>query len=199
MMASRDSARASLNARINQEKQLRGEIKFSSMDAIDSQIKDLETRQATTSMTLNDEKKIIKDIKALQLSKKTVQTLADLKIAIEREKETTRNMEKLFAEKSNLFKDVNERINAQKAIVENLKKDSSDVREVIPSLRQQEKELLDSKNEKHQAIRNLRNDFKKGEDAYYVFLREDKARKLVEKQKEFEARKVEDEEKRKAQ
>jgi len=57
IMASRDAARSSLNARIAQEKQLRGEIKFSSLDAIESQIKELERRQATMSMSLSDEKK----------------------------------------------------------------------------------------------------------------------------------------------
>lgn len=198
IMASRDAARASLNARIAQEKQLRGEIKFSSLDAIDSQIKDLERRQATMSMSLSDEKKIIKDIKALQLSKKSVQSLSEIKAAIEREKEATKVLEKAHDEKFKVFKEVNDRITAQREILDNLTKGNSENREVIPALRQEEKGCLDAINEKYQSIRNLRSDFKKREDAYYVYLREEKARKQEARQKEVEARKLEEEEKRKA-
>eukprot|EP00607_Mallomonas_marina_P007365 CAMPEP_0182419432 /NCGR_PEP_ID=MMETSP1167-20130531/3900_1 /TAXON_ID=2988 /ORGANISM="Mallomonas Sp, Strain CCMP3275" /LENGTH=492 /DNA_ID=CAMNT_0024594369 /DNA_START=58 /DNA_END=1536 /DNA_ORIENTATION=- len=197
IMASRDSARATLNARIAQEKQLRGEIKYNSLEAIDNQIKELERRQATMSMTLQDEKKIIKDIKALQLSKKTVSSLVEIKAAVEQDKEATKALEKQYDEKSKAFKNVNDRIAAQRDVLDNLNKDNNVHREVIPGLRQQEKECYDLKNEKFQMMRNLRNDFKKKEDAYYLFLREEKARKQETRQKEIEARKIEEEERKK--
>jgi len=127
-----------------------------------------------------------------------VQSLADIKAAIDREKEATKLLEKAHDEKFKAFKDVNDRITAQREILDNLNKGNNENREVIPGLRQQEKECSDLINEKYQAIRNLRSDFKKKEDAYYLYLREEKARKQEARQKEIEARKLEEEEKRKA-
>lgn len=198
MMATRDAVRDSLQARINQDKQLRTEMKFVSADAIDSQIKDLETRQATTSMSLQDEKKIIKDIKTLQQSKKIVSQLAELKAAIDKEKESKAALDKTFSEKSAQVKDVNDRIAAQRAILDNLNKDTTGNRELIPALRSQEQVLFASKNQKQNKIRELRNQFKVSEDIYYKYLKEERARKQEARKKEMEERKVEEEERRKA-
>jgi len=198
MIAARDSARESLNNRINQEKQLRGELKYNSLEAIDREIKELETRQARTSMSLNDEKKIIKDIKTLQQSKKTVQAIADIKATIDREKEAMSASEKFFHEKSGQLKALNDKITTQRAVLDNMNKESAEHQNVVPGLRKQEQEFLGLKNDKYQQIRNLRNEFKKAEDAYYVYLKEEKNRKREAKEKEMAARKIEEEERQKA-
>ena len=62
-MASRDATRESLTTHINTEKSLKLECKFNSIEAIETHIRALETKQATTSMSLQEEKKIIRKLR----------------------------------------------------------------------------------------------------------------------------------------
>mmetsp|Transcript_2969 Transcript_2969/g.4497 ORF Transcript_2969/g.4497 Transcript_2969/m.4497 type:complete len:496 (+) Transcript_2969:73-1560(+) len=194
----RDAARDKINARINAEKAARSDLKFSSLEAIDKQIRDLESKQARTTMSLTDEKKIIKEIKALQASKKTVATLADMKQAIEALKVEKSAIDKNYLDKASEVKRVNERLTAQREVLDSLNKDNSQNREAIPSLRQKQSEIKEQVNSKYQQIKALRAEFKAKEDAYYAHLAEERARKKEARQKEIEARKAQEEERRKA-
>jgi len=51
---------------IEAAKQMRGDLRFTSLDAIDARIEDLQEKQETTSMTLPDEKALMKEISALR-------------------------------------------------------------------------------------------------------------------------------------
>jgi hypothetical protein len=178
LSTARDAARDKINARINEEKNARSELKFNNLASIESQIRELEARQARTTMSLQDEKKILKDIHQLQMSKKTVATLADMKAAIELLKQQKIEIDRNFNEKSGQVKNVNERITAQRAVLEGLTKDNSEQREALPALRQE---------------------FKAKEEAFYLALAEERQRKKEQKQKEIEAKKAADEARRKAE
>lgn len=198
LTASRDALKDALLKRTNEEKALRAEIKNSNLDYIENQINELETRQKTTSMSLQDEKKIIKDIKTLQQTKKTVLLLADLKAAIHREKEVKSAADKVCSDKIEEIHALNEQIAAQKAVLDEFTKGPANQKESFPALKQQEKEIIIAKQEKYGAIQKLKVEFKKAEDLYYQYLKEEKKRKMEIRQKEIEARKLEEEEKQKA-
>jgi uncharacterized coiled-coil DUF342 family protein len=185
---SRDGARDKINAKINAEKAARAELKFSNVESIDSQIRELETRQARTTMSLNDEKKIIKDIKALQQSKKTVTELTTMKAAIDQLKAEKAAIDKSYADKNQELKVLNDKLSAQREVMDALNKDNTDNRDVIPSLRNKMTELREQTNVKYQAMKTMRAEFKVQEDAYYAFLAEEKARKKEAYEKEKKAR-----------
>jgi uncharacterized coiled-coil DUF342 family protein len=188
---SRDASRDRVNAMMNNEKNMRAELKFSSVEAIDRQIRELEQRQSRTTMSLNDEKKLVKDIKALQLSKKTVAAVEELKVSIEREKSVRNALDISLNERNAELKILNDRLTAQKAILDNLNKDAAD-KDAIPALRRTQNECREKISEKYQAIRDLRAEFKKAEDAYAAQLAEINARKREQRQKEIEARAAEE-------
>jgi chromosome segregation ATPase len=199
LSTARDAARDKINARINEEKNARSELKFNNLASIESQIRELEARQARTTMSLQDEKKILKDIHQLQMSKKTVATLADMKAAIELLKQQKIEIDRNFNEKSGQVKNVNERITAQRAVLEGLTKDNSEQREALPGLRSRQNEIKKVVDDKYQEIKTLRQEFKAKEEAFYLALAEERQRKKEQKQKEIEAKKAADEARRKAE
>lgn len=196
LTAQRDASRDKLVAYQNQEKAMRAEMKFSSIEAIDNQIRELEQRQARTTMSLNDEKKIIKDIKTLQQSKRTVATIAELKENMEREKTTRSVFDKKITDKNIELKDVNDRITAQRNVLDALNKDSAD-RDAVPNLRKAQLECREQIQEKFNAVRALKAEFKKSEDVYYAHLAEVNAKKREARQKELEAKAAEEDARRK--
>ena len=76
LRAQLDQAKNQTDKISKEKKDARSNVKYNSVDEIDAAIKKLQHKQETTSMSLNEEKKIIKEIDALQNSKKFV---ADLK------------------------------------------------------------------------------------------------------------------------
>lgn len=195
--AARDACRDKINARIADEKAARAELKFTSLDAIDKEIKALETRQARTTMSLNDEKKIIKDIKALQQSKKSLSALADMQGLIDKERSKKAVLDASFNEKMLELKALGERISAQREIMDNLNKDNAESKDVLPNLRKTQNETRAEINAKYDALRALRVAFKEKEDAYHTAMKEEYERRKAQKQKEAEERKAAEEARRK--
>ncbi|CAE7630956.1 unnamed protein product, partial [Symbiodinium microadriaticum] len=194
LQLNRDAARDKINAKINAEKAARADLKFSNIESIDSQIRELETRQARTTMSLNDEKKIIKDIKALQMSKKTVSELVQMKAVIDQLKIDKAAIDKLFSEKNQELKVLTDRISAQREVLDTLNKDNAESRDVVPTLRNKMTELRELSNSKYQQMKAMRAEFKAQEDAYYAQLAEEKARKKEAYLKEKAARAAQEEE-----
>ena len=58
-----DAAKASLQEKLDTEKALRGDMRYRDVTSIDAAIKELETKIARTSMSLQEEKKIMAEIK----------------------------------------------------------------------------------------------------------------------------------------
>ena len=71
-----DAFRTQADRLVKDRKDTRANVRFGSVQEIDAEIAKLQRRQETTSMSLTEEKKLIKEMDALQASKKLV---ADLK------------------------------------------------------------------------------------------------------------------------
>lgn len=193
---SRDACRDKLNAMVNNEKAMRHDLKFASVEAIDNQIRELELRQARTSMSLTDEKKLVKDIHNLQMSKKSVGALSELKAGVEREKSNRLELDRRITEKNVELKAVNDRTTAQRAQLDALSKEPTE-RDNIPALRREQVEAREQAEAKYNSIKALRAEFKKKEDAWNVFQAELTAKRKEAKQKEAEARAIEEEARKK--
>lgn len=189
----RDAARDRLTAQTNAEKNARSEIKFTSLEAIDKQIRDLETRQARTTMTLQDEKKIIKDIKALQQSKKALGALATMKDDIDKSRIAKEEVDKNISIKMGELKALNDKIAAQKEVLDNLTKNNNSNKETVPELKKRQTDLRAAINENYTKIKALKAEFKAKNDEYFLQLQEEKKRLKEARQKEEEARKAEEE------
>merc|ERR1712125_314112 len=69
------------------QKAAKQSVKFTNIVDIDDEIKKLQKRQETTSMSLTEEKRLIKEMDALQASKKLVAQLKTQEVNLENVKE----------------------------------------------------------------------------------------------------------------
>jgi uncharacterized coiled-coil DUF342 family protein len=67
-----DASKASADKIMKDKKDVKSNLKYGSMAEIDAEIKKLQIQQETTTMTLNQEKKLLKEIDQLQASKKFI-------------------------------------------------------------------------------------------------------------------------------
>jgi uncharacterized coiled-coil protein SlyX len=174
-------------------------LKFSNLESIESQIRELEARQARTTMPLQEEKKLLKEIHQLEMSKRTISTLTEMRNGIEILKQQKLEIDRQFNEKSAQVKGISDRISAQRDVLEEINKGNIFQKEIIPSLRVRLTEIKREMDRKYQEIKTMRQEFKEKEEAYYVALAEERQRKKEQKQMEIEAKKIADEARRKAE
>ena len=192
IVGKRDACQTIINGQLALEKQLRAELNYSSVEEIDKKIRDLERKQATTSMTLNLEKQIMKDIKALQQSKKSVAALKEIKDLIDKEKIQRAIWDKQYTEKMAVIKVVSDRLKEQKTVLEKLTVDTEGT-ESFPDLKKKVNDLREEMNSKYQIIKEIRLAYKKQEDVYYAQIKAERLKQKEEKEKEYETRRLEEE------
>lgn len=107
-------------------------------------------------------------------------------------------MEKRFTDKMAQLTDVNERITAQKAVLDGLQSTNSESKNGIPELKAKMQALRDQIDEKRKEISVLRNEFKKAENEYFEYAKAERARIQALKEAEAAARKAEEEARQKA-
>jgi uncharacterized coiled-coil DUF342 family protein len=193
ILADRDVLRASQESIKTNEQKLKSELKFKDLESCEAKIKELERMQAQVSMTLNEEKKILKDIKTLQESKKHFEKLGELQGARDKSKQTKESIDKRYADKMLQVDAVSERIKAHKAVMDTLFGANSAQREGIPAMFKQIDEIKKEVNGKRDEISALRDAFKKAEDAYFNAIKEERKRQEAERAAEAEKRKAEKE------
>lgn len=196
-MAARDATWEKIKARSDELKSLTSDLKFNSIASIDAQIRELENKQARTTMSLNDEKKVIKEIAALQKSKKVVASVADMKESIERDKAIKAGLEKSVTDKNAELKVINDAITAHKVVLDALNKDNADQLTVVPALKSKIAENRDKINERYARMKAVKAEFKVAEDAYYASLAEERTRKREEEKLAAEKLRAEWEEQKK--
>ena len=172
--ASRDASQKKILAGQEKEKAAKAAIKFSSVEAIEKQVKELEKRQARTSMTLTEEKNLMKEIKALNLSKKNFAALEELRMVTDKERNVKSVFDKKYSEKNGEIKEIYKKIDAQKLILDSLNKASSETNKQWPELKKRMEELralVDAENTK---IKDLKAKIKEIDDAHVAAVAEEK-------------------------
>ena len=184
MDAARDSARA-------QQKSIRDKCKYVSVAQVDEAVARLEDKMAHTTMSLNDEKKIIQQLSDLKKSRQFVQQYSAVKDAAAGD---AGGREGAMAR----VKAVNEKIKALKQREDAQKKEIEAIREKVGGEKDDIPDLIKEKQAKWEMIVQCREaqdklweDFKKKEDAYWDTELLYRAWEKVEKQKKWEAGKEE--------
>lgn len=180
------SARASLDSKITAGRSLRAELKYTSPSEIDKRIAELEKRQSTTSMSLKDEKHLLKEIDQLKQSRKLVTHLAANNDSISSERKNSHSISEQLSAKNAELDMLKKKIDEQKAILDTLNEANSERRAVLPALFKDKDALRKEKLAKVDAIKSLRAEFRGLENEFRAHQRE--VRRI-----RNEARKAEDE------
>lgn len=157
----RNAAKESLDKKITSGRALRAELKYNSLEEIEKQIAELEHRQQMTSMTLQAEKKLLKEIDTLKQSKKAVAQLSSQQEAISGERQASQDINATLTEKSKELDAVKKEIEDQKAVLESLNGENSERKSALPSLFKEKDGVRSEKQAKVEEIKALRADYRK--------------------------------------
>eukprot|EP00980_Cylindrotheca_fusiformis_P013002 scaffold3248_cov112-Cylindrotheca_fusiformis.AAC.3 len=171
-----------------ERKDTRSTVKFGEVTQIDSEINKLKKRQETTSMSLTEEKKLIREMDALKASKDRVMDLKskDLDFDTIKAKRNAIHIELKVKDKqidavskemddvSARIKEISERKNVEKSAVDGLFKDRDRLNDEIKAVLQEKDALRDS--------------FRKTNDEFHNYMRAVKAKKKIEYEAEKKKR-----------
>ena len=166
--ASREASHKKIGAGQDKEKAAKSAIKFSSVEAIDKQVAELSKRQAHTSMSLTEEKNLVKEIQTLTLSKKSFASLQELKAATDRERALKSGIDKAYTEKNLQLKEIYKQVDAQKLVLDGLNKNSSESGKLIPEFKKRQEELRALVETQNAAVKTLRLQIKEKESEHAV-------------------------------
>ncbi|KAG2781037.1 hypothetical protein JG687_00011804 [Phytophthora cactorum] len=178
---------------IKQQRSMRANLKYGSVAEFEAAIAELKHKQETSSMSLNEEKRVIKEIEQLQAQKQQVSGFSDDQGTVEKQNESIKETRALQAKKNEEIDAVQEKLNEQKQALDELYRlnEEENKKDQFPALAKERKEIKEQLDEKFTAIKALRKEFKEANDKYYNNIRLVRKKKELERQKEEEARKAE--------
>jgi len=197
-MGEKKEIRTRLDATRNQTEKLfdvqkaaKANIKFSRVEDIDAEIKKLQKRQETTSMSLSEEKRLIKEMDQLQASKKFVAQLKTQELDIEQIKEQRKAIAAEIGAKDKEIDAVQAEIEVKTTKIKSLSEKETDNREKIQSLLSERDNIRAQMNAKLKEKDNCRQVYREANNSYYDYQRALRAQRKL--QQEEEKRKREEE------
>lgn len=199
MIKEKQALRASLEKMKTQSSKLvkdkndvRSNIKFDTAEKIDAEILQLRRKQETTSMKLNDEKKLIREIEALQNSKKHIATLQSKNSALDNVQAQRKSIQEQLKSKDKEIDAVQAEMDTVSGFLKEQKDKNDKKRQAIDGLFKQREEINKRMKEKIKERDGKRTEFREANDKWYTYRRAIYAQK---KMKEEEERKKREEEK----
>jgi len=191
MRARLDLAKKATEGLMNEKKAVRANVRFSDVKSIDEEIKKLKTRQETTSMSLGEEKRLIKEIDALQSSKHVVAGLKDTDAGIDNAKEQRKLISAEMNAKDKEIDAVQEEITEKQKIVEAFKETETEARSNLTVLKGKREEIRKEIGEKIDERNKCRDVFRETNDKWYDYQRAIKAQKKMKYEEEKKNREEE--------
>ena len=136
-------------------------------------------RQSTTSMSLKEEKVLLKEIDQLKQSKKLVTHLAANNDSISSERKNSQSISEQLSSKNAELDVLKKKIEEQKRILETLNEANSERRAVLPALFKDKDALRKEKLVKVETIKALRAEFRALENEFRVSPRKNKYRGIL--------------------
>lgn len=179
MRARLDRAKKAADSLMNDRKAARANLRFNDIASIDTEIKKLKTRQETTSMSLSEEKKLIKEIDQLQQSKGLLEQLKDKDASIDNAKEQRKVISGDMNAKDKEIDAVQVEIDAKQKIVDAMKDTESEARKNLTGLKAEREAIKKEIGEKIGERNSARDTFREANDKWYD------AQRAIKKQKQM--------------
>lgn len=185
-----DVVRKQADTLITERKQAKSNMRYGDAASIDAEIKKLKRRQETTSMSLGEEKRLIKEMEAMETSKKYLSDVANAETNIDTVKEQRTTLKGLIDAKNKEIDATQEEIKAKQDAMDSMKDTEDEGRKNLTALKNERNDLskeigevMDERNEKRNEFRDLNN-------KWYDYQRAVRAQKKIQydemKQKEVE-------------
>mmetsp|Transcript_63055 Transcript_63055/g.174397 ORF Transcript_63055/g.174397 Transcript_63055/m.174397 type:complete len:460 (+) Transcript_63055:3-1382(+) len=187
-----DSLKAAGDKLVKDRKDQRSTVKFSSPEEIDKEIAKLQRQQETTSMSLTEEKKLIKEMDALKASKNKIKDLKSTETDMEAIKLKRKVISDSIAAKDKEIDAVSKQIDAGQEKIKELSDKDTEKRSALDGLFKKRDDLKKAIADKLKEKDTLRDAFREANNAWYNYQRAIKAQKQIQY---LEEKKLRDEEK----
>mmetsp|Transcript_1049 Transcript_1049/g.1873 ORF Transcript_1049/g.1873 Transcript_1049/m.1873 type:complete len:536 (+) Transcript_1049:297-1904(+) len=191
MRARLDLAKKTEDNLMNDRKAARANVRFSDVASIDQEIAKLKKRQETTSMSLNDEKRLIKEIDTLQQSKQMLDEIKGKDADIDNAREQRKLINAEMNAKNKEIDAVQVEIDAKQKEVDAMKDNEVEARKNLSALKAQKEEIRKEIGEKMDERNKCREDFREASDKWYDYQRALKAQKKLKYEEEKKKREEE--------
>ena len=166
---------------------MKSKLRFTTIEAVDREIARLEETHAHTTMSLNDEKKLIAQIKDLNKSRDTVREFAEAQGKVSGDDGVRKSIIERLRAKDDAITAVKTEQNGFRETLNAAKEKSDKAFSDVPKLQEERNACYEVIKAKREEIRTLRAEFKQAEDAYWTREREWRGYLKQEKQKQWEA------------
>jgi uncharacterized coiled-coil DUF342 family protein len=192
MRADMDKVRSQTDKLIKDKKDTRSNVKeFDTLEKIEAEIAKLKKMQETTTMTLNQEKKLLKDMDGLQASKKFVSQLKDKDGALDNAKEQRKSIFEQIAAKDKEIDILSKELDEVMAGMKEHNEKDTQKREAIQGLFQERDVFKQQMSDKLKEKDSIRDIFREQNNGWFNFQRAIRAQKKM--QYEDEKREREEE------
>jgi uncharacterized coiled-coil DUF342 family protein len=191
---------------VKDRKDTRSNVRFGSVQEIDAELQKLQRRQETTSMSLGDEKKLIKEMDALKASKKLVADLKTKESSLDDVKEQRKAISAQISAKDKEIDAVQVEIDQISEVIKSMSDKETDKRDGMKTLFTERDELRKKVNDKLKEKDAVRAEYREKNDAWFNYQRavraqkqiqfEEEKKKRAEEKAEWEKKKLEEEEKK---
>merc|ERR1740117_84156 len=174
-----------------QASQMKGNMKFSNAEDVNKALKKLEMQQSTSSMTLNQEKDLIKEIEVLKSMKKLVSGLSGAKAKAGEMKEQSKDLGEQIKSVNGELTAANGKIEEQKAVLDKLNEKEGNKKDLFPTLMKEKDEVKKLIDTEYDKIRVLRTEWREHNNTWFEYSKVLRAQKQVEWEEEQARRQVE--------
>jgi len=186
-----EAAKSEADKIMKDRKDTKSSIKFTNFADIDKEIKRLQHIQETTSISLSEEKQIIKEIDALKSSKQAVETLAGKDSAMDDAKAQRKDIGTLISEKDKEIDEVSKEIDEKQTAMKALNDTDSAKRDKLQGWFTERDELRAKFGEKLKEKDAIRDAFRKAMNDWYNASRALRAQKKIQYDEEKKVRDAE--------
>ena len=136
-----DLVRKQADSLINEQKKAKSNMRFGDAATIDAEIKKLKRRQETTSMSLGEEKRLIKEMETMESSKKFLADVANSETNIGDVKEQRAALQDLIKSKNDEIDGVQAEIEKKQKFMDSMKDTENESRQNLTSLKAERNEI----------------------------------------------------------
>ena len=183
-----DQLRSATDKIVKDKKDARSNMRFATLDEIDKELAKLQRQQETTTMSLNQEKKLIKEMDALQASKKYVAELKDQNLAMDSAKEQRKALAANIAAKDKEIDALSDKLDQFMVTIKAHNEKEDKKRDAIQELFKQRDEYKKKMGLLIQQKDALRDAFREANNAWYNYQRAVRAQKKLQYDQEKKKR-----------
>jgi len=160
----------------------KGDSKYNNLQSIEKRLKELKFEQNTSSMTLKQEKDLIKEMESLSSARKMLAKVGAAKDKFTGNKEASASLGDLIGEVNGELKAINVLMDEQKAILDKINEKAGAAKEadLFPKLMAEKDELKKKVDAEYTAIRDMRAEWRTVNNEWFEYSKILRAQREVE-------------------